>query len=540
MEPEPSVTAPFSPGKALRVNLMPRSGAARVASAVFVTVGALGIAGAPAATAGTGTGSPTAQAASNWLTAEMARNAGSMPGFSPGTPDVGLTEDVVLALTAAGDGTTTAARKATSAVATHVADFISYDTLGAGFKGVRLAGPMAKSLLVDEVQGGDPHAFGGWDLEGDLRALMVTSGASAGRFADKDAFSPDASNGFGQALGLLALKRTKDGIPADATAFLLAQQCPAGGFRLFYDTGSACGSNAEADTDATSLAVEALLVANQSSAVTTARARAVGWLLGVQDGTTGSFSGTGPTATPNANSTGLAAAVLRAAGETAAADAAAAYVGALQLASGADAGALAYDHAALVAATGGTIDDLSRDQWRRATAQAVLALGLPGYGGIVAVPAPSGGSGGGGPVVGGTSKATVSASSVTAGRTVRVRGGGFRPGESVQVWLHSTPVLLATAKASATGAVVVTVRVPARAATGSHRLVVLGVASGHQAVVAFSVTAAAPLPASAAGGGAPLPDTGAPTAWPASVGLSALLVGSLLIGIARRRPEVGG
>ena len=308
-----------------RVNLMTRSCAALAAGSIVLLTSAL-----PASAAST----TAAGAAQTWLAAELGRGGGAMPGFTPGTPDVGLTEDVVLALTAGGQGEGVPARTATAQVAAHVADFISYDTLGAGFKGVRLAGPFAKSLLVDEVQGGDPHAFGGWDLEGDLRALMVTSGPSAGRFADKNAFSADASNGFGQAMALVALQRTTGGVPVEATKYLLAQQCPAGGFRLFYDTGSTCGSDAEADTDATSVAVEALHVVPQTAAVTAARATAVAWLLGRQDPTTGSFSGTGPTATPNSNSTGLAGAALRTVGETAAADKAAGYVGGLQLGTG--------------------------------------------------------------------------------------------------------------------------------------------------------------------------------------------------------------
>ena len=41
------------------------------------------------------------------------------------------------------------------------------------------------------------------------------------------------------------------------------------------------------------------------------------WLKGVQNATTGSFSGSGPTATvPNANSTGLAGSALRLGGAT--------------------------------------------------------------------------------------------------------------------------------------------------------------------------------------------------------------------------------
>jgi hypothetical protein len=510
--------------------MVTRSCAAVAAGAVLVLVGSV-----PAVAVA----SP-AQAADGWLAAELGRNAWSMPGFTPGTPDVGLTEDVVLALTAGGTGEGEAARKATSQVAAHVADFISYDSLGAGFKGVRLAGPIAKSLLVDEVQGGDPRAFGGWDLEGDLRALMVTTGPSAGRLADKNAFSADASNGFGQALALIALQRTKDGAPAEAIGYLLAQQCPAGGFRLFYETGSTCASDANADTDATSLAIEALQVVNQTARVHDATAKAVSWLIGQQDLSTGSFSGNGPTASPNTNSTGLAAAALRAAREAVAADKAAGYVTALQLASGPDAGALAYDHNAFVAVTGSVIDNLSRDQWRRASSQAVLALGLPGYGQIVAVPAPASG-GGGGPVVGGTSKAITSSASVHAGGALRVRGNGFRPGEAVQVWLHSAPLLLTKGRASAGGALDVAVTIPAATKAGTHRLVALGVASGHEAVASFSVTAVpvvAPVAVAQASDGPTLPDTGGRATGPALLGVSLLLAGGVLVRLGQPKAEV--
>ena len=522
------------------MNLFVRSCAALAGTSVlFLASSGVSLAAA-ARTASTTT---HAAAATTWLAAELTRSGGSMPGFTAGSPDVGLTEDVVLALTAGGAGEGAPARTATAQVAAHVADFVSYDSLGTAFPGVRLAGPMAKSMLVAEVQGGDPKTFGGWDLEGDLRALMVTTGPTAGRFADKNAFSPDASNGFGQALALIALQRTKDGVPSDAIGFLLAQQCPAGGFRLFYDSGATCAADAETDTDATSLAVEALQVVDQTTAVKAASAKAVTWLLGHQDGPTGSFSGTGPTATPNTNSTGVAAAALRAVGEAAAADQAAGYVAALQLGSGPDAGAIGYDHDAVVAAPGGTITDNSRDQWRRATAQGVLALGLPGYGAIVAVPAPAtgGGGGGGGTVTGGTSTATVSTSSVHAGGWVRIVGSGFRPGEPVQVWLHSAPVLLASGHASVAGAVSLTVLIPVGTKAGAYQLLVLGLASGHRAVASLRV-AAAPVRVRAAAvpaaGGPTLPDTGRSVTWPATAGALLLLVGAALVMVGRSSPGV--
>ena len=528
-EPDP-LRRRLSLGKALRVNLFVRSCAALAGTTVLLLASS-GV--CLAASPHSAPASAEAAAATTWLAAELTRSGGSMPGFTAGSPDVGLTEDVVLALTAAGAGESPTARTATSQVAAHVADFISYDSLGTAFPGVRLAGPMAKSMLVAEVQGGDPKAFGGWDLEGTLRSLMLTTGSNTGRFADKNAFSLDASNGFGQAFALIALQRTKEGVPADAVSFLLAQQCPAGGFRLFYDSGATCAADAETDTDATSLAVEALQVVDQNTAIKAASAKAVTWLLGHQDSTTGSFSGTGPTATPNSNSTGVAAAALRSAGEGAAADKAAGYVAALQLGAGPDAGAIGYDHDAVGAAPGGIIDDTSRDQWRRATAQAVLALGLPGYGAIVAVPAPATG-GGGGVVTGGTSTATVSTSSVRVGGSLRIVGSGFRSGERVQVWLHSTPVLLASGHATEAGAVSLVVRIPSGTKAGAHQLVVLGVASGHRAVASLRV-AAVPVRVAAvpAAGGPTLPDTGRSVTWPATVGALLLLVGAALVAVGR-------
>lgn len=88
---------------------------------------------------------------------------------------------------------------------------------------------------------------------------------------------------------------------------------------------------------------------------------------------------------------------------------------------------------------------------------------------------------------------SLSASSVTAGESVKVSGSGFVAGESVRIELHSDPVLLATIDADGAGAFAATVRIPADAATGAHRIVVTS-ASG--------VTAEAALTVGAASGGA--------------------------------------
>ncbi|WP_233205796.1 Ig-like domain-containing protein [Cryobacterium sp. Y82] len=58
---------------------------------------------------------------------------------------------------------------------------------------------------------------------------------------------------------------------------------------------------------------------------------------------------------------------------------------------------------------------------------------------------------------------------INAGSTLQslaVTGADFDPGESVQVWIHSTPVLLSTVTANANGAIVTSVIVPAATAAG--------------------------------------------------------------------------
>ncbi|WP_341579836.1 hypothetical protein [Microbacterium schleiferi] len=69
---------------------------------------------------------------------------------------------------------------------------------------------------------------------------------------------------------------------------------------------------------------------------------------------------------------------------------------------------------------------------------------------------------------------TASASDVTQGGQVVLSGGGFGPNETVQIELHSTPVVLASIPASATGTFSTTVTIPAGTAPGAHTLVARG------------------------------------------------------------------
>ena len=133
------------------------------------------------------------------------------------------------------------------------------------------------------MQNADVHSFGGVDLEALSRAAMQTSGIHEGRFSDVSMYG-DFSNGFGQALNILALSQTQARRAREAAVdFLLAQQCPAGGFRLLYDgpfsgppepLTRGCVDDADADTDATSFALDALQSVASRRGHASARSRA--------------------------------------------------------------------------------------------------------------------------------------------------------------------------------------------------------------------------------------------------------------------------
>ena len=386
--------------------------------AVVVTVlaVALGVAGT-VLDAGAAAPSPTPQAqpALEWLAAQLAANGGSMPGFTPGSSDWGLTADAVLAFAAAGQSNAPAAVTATDLLTGHASE---YTTWTAGADTVREAGATGKVLLALRSMG-RPSIAQGVDLESELRSLVVTSGPEAGRFSDR---VPDptwnSANGFGQALSMLGLAFTDGGMPPLSVTFLLAQQCPSGGFRLTYSTTAGCAADTQADTDATAMALQALLAATpRSTDVAASLERGTAWLIS-QQAADGSWGGTGPTAGANSNSTGLISQYLRAAGATAAADRGAAWIAtccqitpanSTGTPAAADAGAIAYNTGSLAAALNDGVTDQTGDQWRRATTQAVLAFGLSPYGPQDVEPLP--------PVTTTTSTSTTIASTTTTSTT---------------------------------------------------------------------------------------------------------------------------
>lgn len=282
----------------------PASWTARVAWILVASlVAVLAPAPAPApARAGEGpTTTDPALAAAGWLAARIETD----PTLFGGT-----LADAILAFAAVGAGQAAAA----TALANLEAGLDAYISPG----GVQRPGETAKVLLAVMTQRADPTAFGGHDLEAELRAMLVTDpGPGEGRFSTASAAD--------QAYAILALARTTGGVPAEAVAWLVNQQCPSGEFH--WDLGCPTGPGME-DSDTTGLAVQALLATGD----TTASASGVAWLLSTQDAG-GGFVSFG---TPNAGSSGLAAQAVRAAGETDAADAASAFITSLQIGCDAD------------------------------------------------------------------------------------------------------------------------------------------------------------------------------------------------------------
>ena len=73
---------------------------------------------------------------------------------------------------------------------------------------------------------------------------------------------------------------------------------------------------------------------------------------------------------------------------------------------------------------------------------------------------------------------TLSTNTVSRGSQVTVTASGFGPDETVQIWLHSTPVKLATVTADANGSIRQTVTIPSGTDIGAHKIEARGATSG--------------------------------------------------------------
>lgn len=328
-----------------------------------------------------------AAATAAWLIRELV--SGGMPAPIPTEDqptDWGLTIDTLWALYAAGTGSSTA-RTVTSAVDLNAGDYMGIKL----FKdtGVRRAGQTAKLLLAAVVAGKDPRSFGRvmradgrvtpqrYDLRAETERLVNTT---TGRLSDRG-LGIDNTNTFSQSLAVMGLARSGgvDRLPVD---YLIRQQCSAGYWRMFDRHGKTCDQDKDApDGDGTAMGIQALMTARDAgvTGLDPAIDRGVEWLLEVQR-PDGSFGGGVSTEGSNANSTGLIAQTLHAAGRSAAYKRAAGYVRSLAVtkSNGAgnrlanEIGAIAYNRESLVGAKRDGIR--GRDQWRRASAQAIFAL----------------------------------------------------------------------------------------------------------------------------------------------------------------------
>lgn len=321
----------------------------------------------PQAAPGAATSTDPTLVGAHYLAAQLAASGHVFTVDFGGTayPDYGVTADAVIALDAAGAAQDEAAL-ATAQLANHVVDYVGF-----GDPTEIAAGAVAKLLNVAVAQGVDPRAFGGTDLVATLEARENAQG----RFADQSQYG-DNSNTFGQSFALVGLHRAGRPVSSQAVAYLLAQQCPGGAFKL-YMTDTGCTTDTDADPDATAMAVQALIAVGGHA---TEAGRGLDYLAGRQ-AASGGVGGGGPTSGVNANSTGLAAQAFLAGGRTAQARSAVSFLTGLQYGCTfpvALRGGVAYDSAAYTTARTAGSGATPNDQDRRSTSQALLALaGVP-------------------------------------------------------------------------------------------------------------------------------------------------------------------
>ncbi len=325
--------------------------------------------------------------AAEWLADEL--TDGLMVGDTG--PDFGLTIDTGMALSTVVDKGDVNAM-ITKALEARIGDYV-----GDGTK-ESYAGPLAKAAAYAKVAKQNPTNYGGVNLIARLEERTANvpadpvaepqAAAFAGRIFDKSEFG-NYANVVGQSYAVRALSQARSTEAAAARDFLLKQQCASGYFRASFEkadvpnqscTEGAPGS--EADPDVTALAVINLVESDDKTpAVQAALEKAGTWLVDRQRGS-GAFRAAAPISKINTNSTAIGGFALGLLDQRDASLKAALWVRKNQpvdkykcrTALTKDTGAVAYrrDRVKLSATTG--IPASARDEWRRATAQAVLGL----------------------------------------------------------------------------------------------------------------------------------------------------------------------
>lgn len=362
----------------------PRLGALVAGTAVVAS--AITLVATPAQAAGGGDPRP-ATVGANWLAGQLTNGLMHNPTFG-GFDDYGLSIDAGFALDSVG-GHGTDVTAISSALASHITSYVTGEDFGD--TGSSYAGQTAKAAVFATVAGADPTSYGGQNLITRLEARVATAAPITGRIEDLSSFGTDYANVIGQAFAVNALETASSTKAPDALAFLLEQQCSAGYFRLNFAAKDATDQTCEAtrgtaasapDPDVTSTAIRMLLpLVDSSAGAARALGRAEAWLL-AQQRADGSFVGGTSTATPNANSTGLAGWALGLLGDTDAATRTAVWVRQHQadevtactnsLAS--QTGAIGYDDPGVTQGIKNGITDVTSDQWRRATSQGLPVL----------------------------------------------------------------------------------------------------------------------------------------------------------------------
>lgn len=330
--------------------------------------------------------SPSATDSGKWLAGQLTNGLIHNPNFG-GFDDYGLTLDTLMALQEA-DTQGPAQGAIVSAMSDKIKSYV-YNVPSSGPSGGVWAGSAAKALVAVQAAGKNGKNFGQKGGGVDLVSTVEATVGGDGRLRDKDVQEYDWSTGspvpipgkfsdysnlLYQAYGLQGLADAKSAKVNDVRDFLLKQQCKAGYFRLYFD---AC----KADTDATAIAVRAMMAAKADGVggLEPALKKATAWLVG-QQRTDGSFGGGELTSGSNTNSTGLAASALALRGKTPLARKAAAWIYKVQVRPSTS-GKLASEQGAVALGADGFkagqkdgITDVSQDEWRRATTQAIYGL----------------------------------------------------------------------------------------------------------------------------------------------------------------------
>lgn len=375
-----------------------RRSAAALATASLVVAG-LGFTTAPANAHPAGDRATNAGA--TWLTGQLTNGLVHNDQFG-GFDDYGLSADFALALKAVG-GHDAAVTTIADAVAPNVTSW--YDSFGTIY-----TGSAAKAAVLAQTAGKNATNFGGQNLQTVVEDRVATAAPIVGRVQNtgetdfQPPFGPvDSLNVISQSFAARALTTLGSAKAGDVTTFLLDQQCTEGFFRATLtsdktatEQGCVAGDTPSVDTTALSV-INLLDTAGASDAAKAAAASAAAWLK-TQQAADGSFSA-GATEGYNANSTGLAGWALAKAGDTASATKAAGWLRGVQIADlapctttlAAENGAVAYKPDTLATTrTTGSIAAGQRDQFRRATAQALPALAsVPAGTGPLAVSAPA-------------------------------------------------------------------------------------------------------------------------------------------------------